>query len=121
VPIRNGQPGQPVEFHPTLRVLEAKFVSGGSMPGDYICKVRIGDGPAATEHTLSLNHPIRAGQFQLTQGSWLPNPEHPRMIVFLAATRPMIGIIWLGMGMAVAGMLLGFYVRPLVARRRRGK
>jgi cytochrome c biogenesis factor len=64
-----------------------------------------------------------AGRFQVTQGSWLPqsDPAHPMQIVFQVATRPMIGIVWLGMGMTVAGMLLGFYVKPIFAKRRRGK
>jgi hypothetical protein len=119
-PIRGGKVEEPVPLGLTMQVLQTKFVSRGSMPGDYICNVRTGQGPQATEQTLSLNNPIRAGRFQVTQGSWLPDPEHPTQIVFLVATRPMIGIIWLGMGMTVAGMLLGFYVRPLIARRGRG-
>jgi ABC-type Fe3+-siderophore transport system permease subunit len=122
-PVRGGKIGQPIPLGVTLYVLQAEYVSRASMPGDYMCKIRIGDGPGASEQTLSLNNPIMAGRFQLTQGSWLPqaDPEHPRQIVFQVATRPMIGMIWLGMGMTVAGMLLGFYVRPLLARRRRGK
>lgn len=121
-PIRGGKIQEPVPLGVTLQVVETQFVSRGSMPGDYICKVQVDQGPGAGEQTLSLNNPIRAGRFQVTQGSWLPqsDPGNPRQIVFLVATRPLIGIIWLGMGMSVAGMLLGFYSKPLIARRRRG-
>ena len=120
-PIHGEQLGPPVPLGQRLQILETLYLSHGSMPEDFICKVRVGEGPGAPVQTLNLNNPIFVGQFHITQGSWFPDPEHPTLIVFGVASRPMIGVVWLGMGMTVAGMLFGFYIRPLLAGKGRAK
>ena len=67
---------------------------------------------------LSLNHPIRLGPYQIGQSRWIPDPRRPMEIVFTVATRPGLVVVWLGGAMIVAGMVIAFYVKPLLLKRR---
>lgn len=92
---------------------------GSVMPKDYICKLVIGRGNSTRRETLSLNHPVAVGPYQISQGSWRPQGSpQPQQIIFSVASRPGIGIVWLGMALTVLGMLWAYYVKPLLRRAR---
>jgi hypothetical protein len=104
----------------TVEVLRAEYVPqpGSDMPRDYVCEARVA-WPDGREElaTISLNHPLRVGPYQLSQGRWLPSAQRPMRIVLLVRSRPGLPLIWAGMALIVAGMLFAFYAKPLLLRR----
>jgi hypothetical protein len=88
------------------------------VPKDYRCDVEVAQGGSTRRASLSLNHPVNVGKYQLTQSSWRPNPRRPTAIVLGDASRPGLPIVWTGLALIVFGMPLAFYLKPLL---RRGK
>jgi len=104
----------------TLRVKRAEYQTypASGIPKDYRCEVEIVSGGVRRAETLSLNHPIQVGAFQLSQGSWAADPHNPRQIFLIAATRPGLWAIWTGCVLICLGFPVGFYLKPLLMRRR---
>jgi hypothetical protein len=105
----------------TLQVESATYETypASGIPKDYVCKVSIVAGARRTSETLSLNNPVTIGDFQFSQGSWgPPGSDRPTRIVFGAASRPGLPVIWLGCILICLGMPYAFYVKPLLMRRR---
>lgn len=111
---------RPVPLDATLQITRAVYEShGGSVtPRDYICDVDVRQGGQTRSGVIRLNGPMHVGPWQVSQGAWMPNARDPRQIAFEVASRPGLWVIWTGMAMIVAGMLWGFYVRPVLERRR---
>ena len=107
----------------TVRILHAEYQTypASGIPKDYVCQVEIAAGGRRRVETLSLNHPVHVGRFQLSQGSWHEDPSHPDRIILLAATRPALPIIWLGCILICLGFPIAFYVKPLILIRRRSR
>ncbi len=108
----------------TLQVKSATYETypASGIPKDYICQVDIIAGARRTSETLSLNNPVTIGGFQFSQGSWAPpGSDRPTQIVFGAASRPGLPVIWLGCILICLGMPYAFYVKPLLMRRRSGQ
>ncbi len=101
----------------TLHVLDAEFVTqpGSVVPRDYRCTIRVG---GRERRTLSLNNPLHLGPWQMTQGSWLPDPREPEVLIFETATRPGLPVIWTGCVLICLGIPYAFYIKPLIRRRR---
>ncbi|MFB3893909.1 MAG: hypothetical protein ACE15C_18010 [Phycisphaerae bacterium] len=91
---------------------------GSVVPKDYRCDVRIGAGADAPRETISLNHPIMDGQFQVSQNTWLPSGRRPMAIILGVSSRPGLITIWAGMAMIIIGLPVAFYLKPLMLRRR---
>jgi len=105
----------------TLQLLRAEYQTwpGSQIPKDYLCAVEVTAGGERRAETLNLNHPVQVGPFQFSQGSWHEDPHQPMQILLLAATRPGLGVIWAGCAMICLGFPLAFYLKPLLASRRR--
>ncbi len=101
-----------------VQILSAEYQTypASGIPKDYRCEVRIGDRPGT--ETLSLNHPVHVGGFQLSQNTWGRDPREPTQISLGAKTRPALGIIWLGCALVCLGLPIAFYVKPLLMRRK---
>ncbi len=104
----------------TLRVKRAEYQTypASGIPKDYRCDVEIVSGGVRRAETLSLNHPVQVGPFQLSQGSWMADPHDPRQIFLIAATRPGLWAIWTGCVLICLGLPVAFYVKPLLMRGR---
>jgi len=105
----------------TLQIESATYETypASGIPKDYICKVSVVAGARRTSETLSLNNPVTIGGFQFSQGSWgPPGSDRPTQIVFGAASRPGLPVIWLGCILICLGMPYAFYAKPLLMRRR---
>jgi len=100
-----------------LEIVDARYeVHPGSLtPKDYLCDVRTPDGRV---DTIGLNRPLRVGDYQISQGSWIPSPDAPHQIVFLVSSRPGLGAVWTGCILIAVGLPYSFYVKPLIIRRR---
>jgi len=90
---------------------------GSVMPRDYICKLELSDG---ARETISLNDPLQVGQYQISQGSWLPSGSDPQRIVLTVTTRPGLPLIWIGSCLIAIGLPYSFYIKPLLLKRRKG-
>ena len=101
----------------TLQVLKARYFTwpGSVVPKDYVCDAAIG----GRDETISLNHPVYVGPYQLSQGSWADDPHNPDRIFFSVATRPGLPLVWAGCVLICLGFPLAFYVKPLLARTSR--
>jgi len=104
----------------TVQVTSAEFQTypASGIPKDYICQAIVTVDGTTGRETISLNHPVHVGRYQISQGSWSGDPSDPRQIVFLVASRPGLWAIWLGCAMICLGMPVAFYVKPLLMRRR---
>lgn len=105
----------------TVRVSDPVYHTypGSGIPKDYVCDFRIESGGQRRVETLSLNNTVMVGDFQFSQGSWYPpGSDAPTEIVFGAATRPGLPLVWLGCWMICLGLPYAFYVKPLLMRRR---
>jgi hypothetical protein len=113
-----------VKLPATLQVKSATYETypASGIPKDYICQVDTIAGARRTSETLSLNNPVTIGGFQFSQGSWdPPGSDQPTQIIFGAASRPALPVIWLGCILICLGMPYAFYVKPLLMRRRRAE
>ncbi len=105
----------------TIEVKSAKYETypASGIPKDYVCKVAVTAGARTSDEILSLNNPVTVGGFQFSQGSWVPaGAAEPTQILFGAASRPGLPIIWLGCVLICLGFPYAFYVKPLLMRRR---
>ena len=104
-----------------VQITRAEYVpqEGSPLPKDFLCEVRVTwpDGRVESNLAVSLNHPLRVGPYQISQSSWYPSPQRPMRIVLAVRSRPGLPMIWLGMGLMIAGMLFAFYVKPLILRK----
>ncbi len=128
-PERIDTPGEPVmlEFSRqrkslpgVLHVRESEYITqpGSVVPRDYRCEVELETAEGVRRVKLGLNKPVRFGPLQVSQGSWLPEPQQPMQIQLHVTTRPGLAAVWIGCGLTVAGLLYGFYVKPLILRRK---
>jgi len=103
-----------VPLRAEVRLLSADYQTwpASVVPKDYLCRLRVTRGQDRRRETLSLNHPVKVGPYQISQGTWGPDPSDPSFITFGVATRPGLWLIWTGCGLMVAGMLVAFYIRP---------
>ncbi|RPI60091.1 MAG: hypothetical protein EHM48_07815 [Planctomycetaceae bacterium] len=119
-----GSPGLvAVPLHQPFTITGVKYETFGSsgVTKDYICNVSIGSGASASRETISLNHPLQVDSFQISQGAWLPSGENPRYIVFNAASRPGLNVIWTGLAMICIGLPMAFYLKPVLLKRQSAK
>jgi len=102
-----------------IRAIKPAYLTypGSVIPKDYRCDVSLSDG---ARETISLNNPLRLGEYQISQGSWFPSGGDPQHIVLLVRTRPGLELIWIGCVLIVAGLPYAFYVKPLILKRKRG-
>jgi len=91
---------------------------GTGVVRDIRCEVIVVRGGAMSRETLALNHPLELGSYRVSLDSLLPTPEQPERIVFAVVTRPGLPVVWTGCAMIVMGMLWGFYVKPILVKRR---
>ncbi|MCE5328542.1 MAG: hypothetical protein LLG01_19235 [Planctomycetaceae bacterium] len=109
-----------VDLPATVQVTATQYLThpGTSVPQDYICDVTIAAGGQRRQETLRLNEPVQVGAYQLSQGSWQSGPDgRVATIRLLVASRPGLWLIWTACAMICAGLLYGFYVKPLLTRR----
>ena len=110
------QPREKLPFTLKIKAAEFRTYLGSGLPEDYRCDVEVlGDGPPRTV-LLSLNNPLYVGRFQFFQSSWGRNVDY---IMLGAPSRPGLPIIWLGCILICLGFPIAFYLKPLIARRRR--
>jgi len=103
-----------------MSVLEARYETfpASAVPKDYLCRVRTEANGKTNDVTLRLNHPVRVGAYQISQGTWLPEATAPQVLLFSVRTQPGLPLVWTGCGMILAGMLFAFYIKPLLRRRK---
>ncbi|MCE5278406.1 MAG: hypothetical protein ABFD92_07295 [Planctomycetaceae bacterium] len=109
-----------VDLPATVQVTATQYLThpGTSVPQDYICEVTIAAGGLRRQETLRLNEPVQVGAYQLSQGSWQSGPDgRVATIRLLVASRPALWLIWTACAMICAGLLYGFYAKPLLMRR----
>lgn len=102
-----------------LRIEKAEYLpsSDGKTAKDYRCDVVVDGAPAV----IGLNRPLRAGDWQFTQGHWLDDADDPRMIMFEVSSRRGLPTIWTGLGLIAAGMFWAFFIKPLLGGKREGE
>jgi ABC-type transport system involved in cytochrome c biogenesis permease subunit len=110
------RPSRPLPDRLTVVRADYQRYPGSVVPKDFVCSVI----SAGRRGTISLNHPLYLGPYQVSQGSWLPSPDSPTHIILLVSSRPGLALVWVGFAMIAMGLPLGFYLKPLVVRRRRG-
>jgi hypothetical protein len=98
-----------------VRAASLERYDSSNVPRDYRCIVTVGESDVLRQ--ISLNRPLRLGPYKISQGDWMPDAERPVTIAFAVNTRPGLPVIWTGMAMIAAGLLFGFYVRPLLQAR----
>ncbi len=105
-----------------VRVITAQYLTypGSVVPMDYRCRVAIDTGGGTRTETISLNHPVKLGRYQIAHDTWSPTPEVPSELVFSVSSRPGLPLVWTGAVGIVVGMLYAFYVKPLIQRRKGG-
>jgi hypothetical protein len=101
----------------TLQIVSTEYQTnpGTAMPRDYRCEV---DLEKSGRGTISLNHPLDVGPYQVSQGSWAPSGPEVRQIVLGVASRPGVWMVYLGMILISAGFPWAFYVKPILLRKR---
>lgn len=113
-----------IDLPAMLQVTAAEYQTqrASHVPKDYICRVTILAGGQRRDDVLRLNEPVHLGRFQISQGRW-DNRDlgNPGWILLLVATRPGLGVIWLGCILMCLGFPYAFYVKPLLRRRREGR
>ncbi len=104
----------------TVKIKEAVYETypGSLVPHDYICEVQIVQAGESRADELSLNKPLRVGDYLIAQGSWLPDATETQQLVFLVSKRSGMWAIWTGCCMIIAGMLFSFYVKPILTGSR---
>jgi hypothetical protein len=109
--------GDHVQFH------SAEFLThpGTHVPKDYRTDLTVGKGSAGRDETLSLNHPVQVGPYQLSQNNWsfFRDGRSPSHVFLTVGSRPGLWLIWLGCWMICLGFPYAFYVKPLLRRARR--
>ncbi len=114
---------QVIPLGATIRIVSIDYETypASLVPKDFRCDFQItqpdktGQVGQIRSETLSLNKPVRAGDYLISQGSWLPDPAAPQQLVFLVSKRSGIWAIWAGAGLIIAGMGFSFYVKPIIA------
>jgi hypothetical protein len=114
------EPAAATPLPAAVQIIRAEYISQpySSMPKDYVCDVLV-TWPDGTEDrgTISLNHPLKLGTYQLSQSAWQPSGERPMTIILGVRSRPGLPMVWGGMGLILAGMLFAFHVKPGLLRR----
>lgn len=113
--------GEPLRATLQIRSTEYQTYVASGIPKDFRCEVDIVSGQDKRSETLSLNHPVRVGAFQLSQNHWQANPPGNDLrkvtrIWLGAASRPGLTAIWAGCVLMCLGLPLAFYLKPLLIR-----
>jgi hypothetical protein len=102
-------------FRVTLLQFKSEKYPGSAMPATYESRVRVDDPESgASEHLISMNHPLRHRGYVFFQSSFA---EGPRMTSVLSVVRsPGLPLVYLGTALLSLGVLWMFYVKPRLAR-----
>ena len=103
----------------SVRVVWADYVAspGSVMAQDYRCAVQVDDSGRRRAGEISLNHPLRVGAYELSQGSWMPSGPNVRQIVLGVSSRPGLWLVYLGMILVSAGFPWAFWIKPMLLKR----
>ena len=109
----------PAELH--VRELEYKAYPGSRMSQDFVTHLAIlQPGQPSREAEVRLNKPVAIGPYRVSQQGWdSQEPSKPQFTILGVATRPGIGLVWLGSVLILLAMPYAFYVKPWLLRRNR--
>ena len=124
-----GRVPRPLGFTVALTDFRVETYPGGEVPKDYASRLRLDDGRgAAREATVRLNAPVDFGGLSLYQSSYdgyrdlagrMPRSGRPWTYTVLSVShKPGLPLIYLGFAGLGVGVLVSFYVQPLVRRLR---
>ena len=103
---------QALKLPGTLRILNTR--------DDFNADVELQSASVVEHATLAMNKPAQLGHYRIFNSSWMP-PKEPQMIVLGVSSRPGVGLVWLGLAMAILAMPYAFYIKPLLMRREVGR
>ena len=108
--------GQPLLMGEKLALV--MLPSGGSSIRDYLSTVSIlKNGQEVLKNTVEVNHPLEYGGFSIYQSDY--RPEDPTFSGFQIVSDPGILIVYLGLALNLAGVLLVIFGQPVARRKKR--
>jgi len=108
--------GQPLLMGEKLALV--MLPAGGSSIRDYLSTVSIlKNGQEVLKNTVEVNHPIEYGGFSIYQSDY--RPEDPTFSGFQIVRDPGILIVYFGLALNLAGVLLVIFGQPVVRRKKR--
>jgi hypothetical protein len=109
------QEGQAADLGGGLHVVLARKEDSDR---DYLSAVSvIEDGRTVRTQTVEVNHPLRHGGLAIYQSDF--NPQDETFSGFQVVRDPGLPLVYAGFVLCTVGVLLAFYIGPLLARRRR--
>jgi hypothetical protein len=109
----------PLPFRVTLLDFRSEKYPGSQRAATYESRVRVDDPErGASEHVISMNHPLRHRGYVLFQASYLGEEGGAMGSVFSVARAPGLPLVYLGTALISLGVAWMFYGRPWAARRR---
>ena len=85
---------------------------------DYLSEVSvIQDGRTLRTQTIEVNHPLRHGGFAIYQSDF--NPRDETFSGFQVVRDPGLAVVYAGFVLCTVGVLVAFYLGPMLVRRRR--
>ncbi len=113
----------PLGFGLVLREFVAKRYPHSNIPAAYESHLMV-QRPSGQEQpaVIAMNAPARIGGFRLYQSSHGFDPKSRRRYTVLSLSRdPGAPVLYVGFAMLIAGLIVSFYLRPYLRRRRRGR
>lgn len=82
---------------------------------EFVSRVRLTDGKAATTASVRVNHPIQYRGFRIYQLGY--NADDPRWSALLLVKDPGLPVVYIGFGMLLTGLFTTLYLVPVATRR----
>jgi hypothetical protein len=109
------QEGQAADLGGGLHVVLARKEDSDR---DYLSAVSVIENDRTVRtHTIEVNHPLRHGGLAIYQSDF--NPQDETFSGFQVVRDPGLPVVYAGFVLCTLGVLVAFYIGPLVARRRR--
>lgn len=109
----------PLGFTVTLRDFRKVDYPGTDRASSYESDVTVADGAAAWDQTVRVNEPLSHEGFVLYQSSYAVDGRGREMSIFAVARDPGARLVYAGFAVFGVGLLLIFYLKPILIERRR--